>query len=308
MKPAASSSSSLSVPSASAAAVSVSSLTAHSEQLLSGLLAAHNSPVKAVKPVKGVRRGAKPSKLRVHLQLVGAGLVGVSSQPDDHRVTDIVRSVQGSSWDDKLRLWLCPVAALNAIKARLAALGDANTELTIEEPDAAFIAEEQGAAKAAAAEGDEGRAAEGSQYDFMRRIPRKLARVLYPFQRDGVHFCIQHGGRALIGDEMGLGKTLQSLAVCAFYHEEWPVLIVCPSSLRLNWKTEIQRWIPSVLHREISVIMSGQDRLLHRTLHGGISTRFTIISYDLVAKYEAAIRKADYQIVIVGQRERTQPV
>lgn len=29
------------------------------------------------------------------------------------------------------------------------------------------------------------------------------------FQREGVRFVVQHGGRALIADEMGLGKTVQ---------------------------------------------------------------------------------------------------
>ena len=39
-------------------------------------------------------------------------------------------------------------------------------------------------------------------------------------------------GRALIGDEMGLGKTVQAIAVAAAYRDEWPVLIIAPSSLR----------------------------------------------------------------------------
>lgn len=33
-------------------------------------------------------------------------------------------------------------------------------------------------------------------------IPRSLEEQLMPFQRAGVKFALQHGGRALIGDEM----------------------------------------------------------------------------------------------------------
>ena len=35
----------------------------------------------------------------------------------------------------------------------------------------------------------------------------------------------------LIGDEMGVGKTIQALAVAYLYKSEWPLLVICPSSL-----------------------------------------------------------------------------
>lgn len=40
-------------------------------------------------------------------------------------------------------------------------------------------------------------------------IPSYVESKLLPFQRDGVRFALQHGGRVLLADEMGLGKTLQ---------------------------------------------------------------------------------------------------
>ena len=48
-------------------------------------------------------------------------------------------------------------------------------------------------------------------------------------------YCIQRGGRALIADDMGLGKTLQAIAVMSYYRTDWPLLVVCPSSVRLTW-------------------------------------------------------------------------
>lgn len=32
----------------------------------------------------------------------------------------------------------------------------------------------------------------------------------------------------------GLGKTVQALAIAACYPEDWPLLVVCPSSMRLG--------------------------------------------------------------------------
>ena len=74
---------------------------------------------------------------------------------------------------------------------------------------------------------------------------------LAPFQREGVKFVLNKGGRALIADEMGLGyilcvvldeilslwdqtlgKTRTAIASATGYRDEWPVLVVCPSSAR----------------------------------------------------------------------------
>ena len=39
----------------------------------------------------------------------------------------------------------------------------------------------------------------------------------------------------MIADDMGLGKTLQAIAVMSYYREDWPLLVICPSSVRLTW-------------------------------------------------------------------------
>lgn len=45
---------------------------------------------------------------------------------------------------------------------------------------------------------------------------------------------MSRGGRVLIADDMGLGKTIQALAIADYYRNEWPLLIVCPSSMRYD--------------------------------------------------------------------------
>lgn len=69
---------------------------------------------------------------------------------------------------------------------------------------------------------------------------------LHAFQQEGIAFAIQQNGRCLFGDEMGLGKTVQALGTAFHYRNEvgvWPVLIVCPSSLRFVWKDEVEKWM-----------------------------------------------------------------
>lgn len=52
---------------------------------------------------------------------------------------------------------------------------------------------------------------------------------------------------------MGLGKTLQALAVACAYREDWPVLVVAPSSLRANWRNEANKWVPGLTKENTQV-------------------------------------------------------
>lgn len=48
-------------------------------------------------------------------------------------------------------------------------------------------------------------------------------------------FGIMNGGRVLIADDMGLGKTVSALAIANYFKIQWPLLIICPASLRNTW-------------------------------------------------------------------------
>ena len=58
---------------------------------------------------------------------------------------------------------------------------------------------------------------------------------------------------------MGLGKTLQALAIAYHYKEEWPLLIVVPSSVKFSWIEEIEKWLPDIHPQDINLIRSGTD-------------------------------------------------
>lgn len=74
---------------------------------------------------------------------------------------------------------------------------------------------------------------------------RTLLKVpLYPYQAEGALFAVR-AGRALIGDDMGLGKTIQAIAameILARHFGVTRVLVICPTSLKYQWQSEISRF------------------------------------------------------------------
>lgn len=75
----------------------------------------------------------------------------------------------------------------------------------------------------------------------------------YPFQIAGVEFLINNSKRAFMGDEQGLGKTIQT--ILSIHHLDlFPLLIICPNTLRHNWKTEFKMWLPYITDNDIGIV------------------------------------------------------
>ena len=77
---------------------------------------------------------------------------------------------------------------------------------------------------------------------------------LFPHQRAGVAF-LATARRALLADEPGLGKTAQAIRAIKALHDKgedvFPVLIVCPNTLKKNWAREFQKWWPGAVQTQV---------------------------------------------------------
>ncbi len=83
---------------------------------------------------------------------------------------------------------------------------------------------------------------------------------LYPYQAEGALFAVQ-AGRALIGDDMGLGKTVQAIAameILARHFGVTRVLVICPTSLKYQWQSEILRFAGRQAENPPRVINGGR--------------------------------------------------
>ncbi len=90
-------------------------------------------------------------------------------------------------------------------------------------------------------------------------IPVPEGLEYHPFQKAGVHYMVSsHFNRHLLGDPMGVGKTIQAIGFIN-YKGLKRITIICPASLTLNWKDELESWL--VNPTKIHVIKNGKDIL-----------------------------------------------
>ena len=72
---------------------------------------------------------------------------------------------------------------------------------------------------------------------------------LLPFQRSGVAFLMRGSPASIVSDEMGLGKTIQSIYYMLADPSKGPTLVLCPKSLCLQWRSQIEQFAPSLARR-----------------------------------------------------------
>lgn len=97
----------------------------------------------------------------------------------------------------------------------------------------------------------------------------EVGRKILEHQKSGIKFLLSRNG-AILADDMGLGKSLQSV-IAAIESGAKKILIVCPSSAKINWQREI-----NYLQEEDITIISG-SRWSH--------AKFTIINFDILKNF-----------------------
>jgi SNF2 family DNA or RNA helicase len=87
-------------------------------------------------------------------------------------------------------------------------------------------------------------------------IPRPAGCEYLGYQKAGISYAMQRPN-TLFADEMGLGKTIQAIGVINADPSVKSVCIVCPATIKLNWKRELQKWLVRPL--SIAILESGAN-------------------------------------------------
>ncbi|NLF32110.1 MAG: DEAD/DEAH box helicase [Planctomycetes bacterium] len=130
-------------------------------------------------------------------------------------------------------------------------------------------------------------------------LDRLVKARLYPYQRAGALFAAR-AGRCLIADDMGLGKTLQAIAaaeILARHAGVSRVLVICPTSLKHQWKREIERFTD-----RSAVVVEGL--LPRRTALYGAEAFYRIVNYDVIHRDLEAIGRNRYDLIILDEAQR----
>ncbi len=126
-----------------------------------------------------------------------------------------------------------------------------------------------------------------------------LKTKLYPYQREGALFAV-NAGRCLIGDDMGLGKTIEALAAAELMAKLFDirkVLIISPTSLKYQWKTEIEKFSG----RPVDVIegLNHQRSVLYEN-----DSFYKLLNYELVHRDIGSIQQWSPDLIILDEAQR----
>ena len=129
--------------------------------------------------------------------------------------------------------------------------------------------------------------------DTLLKVP------LYPYQKEGVRFAFT-AGKSIIADEMGLGKTIQAIGTAELMKKEKlisSVLVVCPTSLKYQWKKEIERFTNSA-----AVVVEGNP-LIRKKLYNS-DCFYKIVSYNSMSNDIKLLRSLRTDLLIMDEVQR----
>lgn len=150
------------------------------------------------------------------------------------RFKELCKSIPGSKWDPKEQQWRVPTSWATCLALRSTFRDD----LVIGPRLAEWAGQEVAT-----------RINPANELRELEVIEDGFNEDLFPHQRAGVKF-LAVARRALLADEPGLGKTAQAIRALKELQDRgedvFPALIVCPNTLKKNWKREFERWWPGV--------------------------------------------------------------
>ncbi len=131
--------------------------------------------------------------------------------------------------------------------------------------------------------------------------PRRLRTTLRDYQRDGhtwLHRLAGWGAGGCLADDMGLGKTVQTIAMLLDRRGLGPALVVAPTSVALNWVSELERFAPDLSPH---VLADGGERaaLIARLGAGDV----LITTYALLARELELLRSRRFATLVFDEAQ-----
>jgi SNF2 family DNA or RNA helicase len=163
------------------------------------------------------------------------------------RYKELCKSIPGASWSNKDQVWRAPLGWATCLALRSTFRDDLEIGPRLTE----WASNERTT-----------RIDPANALRDLETLENGANEDLFPHQRAGVEF-LATARRALLADEPGLGKTAQAIRALKLLADNgedvFPALIVCPNTLKKNWKREFALWWPGV-NVEVVKGSAGQRR------------------------------------------------
>ncbi len=112
-------------------------------------------------------------------------------------------------------------------------------------------------------------------------------------QKEAIQKLVENK-KFILADDMGLGKTTSTI-IAALETKSKKVLIICPATLKINWKREIENYTDRSVF-----IAEGKN---FSTEHDFVITNYDILKnfHDVKKKEESQIIKSNFDLVIIDE-------
>jgi SNF2 family DNA or RNA helicase len=131
-------------------------------------------------------------------------------------------------------------------------------------------------------------------------LPSTFKAELRTYQHEGYNWLMKLANwdvGACLADDMGLGKTVQALAAILTRAKDGPTLIVCPSSVRINWEREAMKFAPTMK----SIQFGGPER--QQILDTLKPFDMLITSYGLLQSEEDNFSKVQFSTIVLDEAQ-----
>ena len=134
-------------------------------------------------------------------------------------------------------------------------------------------------------------------------VPELYKDVLRDYQVEGYKWfrtLSEYGFGGILADDMGLGKTVQTLTVIDSMKDlGGPSIVICPSSILLNWVDEIEKFAP---HLKYKAVMGVKEERLEQieTLN---DYDIIITSYDYLRRDIEAYHAIEFNNIILDEAQ-----
>ena len=137
------------------------------------------------------------------------------------------------------------------------------------------------------------------------RVPPSLKNILRNYQKTGYRWMktmASYGFSGILADDMGIGKTIQVITLLEdekLQHKDSISLVVCPSSLILNWQSEIEKFSSNLT----SLIVHGSSDDRKVLIQNCKDYDVIITSYDYLKRDVEQYEQFDFMYLIIDEAQ-----